>query len=208
MKEDMDTVQMKECTFAPQIVRPNDRPRSLEEFLQDQSKFQQKRNDTIAKISSDNKDKVEGSVSLRPQIDGNSAAMAQQKPRNEPIFERLFEISKKPLNERIKKKLTKEEEEKAAKAEIEKKMDEERKAKARQEHRELKLYNIALQKKKEEEEKAAEEKHKKATNKPVALASNDPLVVLGFRKEFQAALMNSGSVDGKVKYEQMSNIDM
>ncbi len=187
MKEDVESAQMKECTFSPQVIRLNDQPRTLDEFLQDQNKFQQKKHDNIEKISGDNKEKVAGSVTLKPQIDENSAVLIQRKPRNAPIYERLFEMSKKPVG----------------KPEEDSK-EESHKQRTSQERRDLKLYNIAVQKKKDQEEKEQEEKRKRRV-KPTPVASNDPLVILGFRKEFHSAVESCGAAESsKTNYVQTS----
>lgn len=184
---------MKECTFVPQLIvqpdHPAERPhRTLDEFLQDQTKFQQRKHDDIAKISTDNNEKVKGSVSLRPQIDDNSAALAQHKPRDAPIYERLFGLSRRSIKVSPSGK---------------KEGNQSARVRTSQEPREMRLYKLALEKKEEEKRRQLELQQKKRASKPAATANSDPLVALGFRKEFNAATINVGAKE-KATYDQMS----
>ena len=190
----MDNTKMKECTFSPQLIHQAERPRTLDEFLQDQSRFQQKRLDNIAKISGDNKEKVKEEIDQHPKIDEYSLAIVQMKPRNEPIYERLYAINKKSIQSgEIQEKATKEKEQSQSLSI------------RPQERREFHLYEIAVQKNRERLAREEELKQKKANSKP-KVASTDPLVVQGFMKEFMNAVANVGLVEGgKVNYKQMSN---
>ncbi len=192
IKEEAIGTELKECTFSPQTVRPVEQPRTLDEFLQDQSRFQQRKQDNIAKISEDGKEKVKEDVSQMPQIDENSAALASKKPRDEPIFERLYSIAKKPIQPPA--------------AESEKKEDPKHKLE-NGERREFRLYQIAVQKNKEWFEKKAQEEHPRKPKAAPKDPSVDPMIIQGFRKEFLSAAANLGLTESSTAtYEQMKSI--
>jgi len=189
IKEEALDQQMKECTFTPAVINPVEKPRNLDEFLQDQSKFVQRKLDNIAKISEDGKEKVKESISKMPTIDPTSAEMASKLPRDKPIHERLYLSSKKTIKEE------------------EKKEEKPKKKIPKEERRDLKLYQLAVEKNEEKFKKMAEEAKQKKPKSEKKPPIEDPLVVQGFRKEFLSVISNFGLNEGsKSSYEQMKLI--
>jgi cell fate (sporulation/competence/biofilm development) regulator YlbF (YheA/YmcA/DUF963 family) len=72
---------MKECTFQPNTSRAI-QTRTLEQFLDDQVKFQEKRRDGITKLAEDKLYKEEKAIGFKPTINENSRIMAEQKKRD------------------------------------------------------------------------------------------------------------------------------
>ena len=188
IKEDVIGAQLKECTFTPMTIQPVEKPRTLEEFLQDQSRFQQRRQDNIAKISEDSKEKAKDVVVSTPQIDENSVALVAKQQRGQSIYERLYAISKKSIQVEEDKKEEKSQPIPAS------------------ERREPRLYQIAVEKNKEWFEKKAQEANPKKvpTKKDPSV---DSMVIQGFTKEFMSAVASVGlSEESKAAYEQMRTI--
>jgi len=184
LKEDLENNKMKECTFSPQIEKPTEHLRSVDEFLQDQNKFLQRKKDNIAKIAGDNKEKIKDSIPQHPKIDQNSEALLQAKPREGPVHERLYNLKRKEIP-------------------IEKEEKKEKKVLS-QERRDLRLYGIAVKKNQEMKEKQEKEKNKKPAKTPPKPAI-DPLVVQGFKKEFNNVISGMGlTEESKANYDQTS----
>jgi len=100
-KEEYNSDNMKECTFAPKTLN-TDKTRTMQEFFEDQVKFQQKRQDNVAKIATENNLKIDQKFDPHPEIDENSRALIEQKRGAEPIYQRLYAKSKKPVQEQSK----------------------------------------------------------------------------------------------------------
>jgi hypothetical protein len=95
IKEEIDSLHMKECTFQPKSAR-GEKVRSMQEFLEDQVKFQKKRKENLNKVAEDRNCKAEELIVPLPAIDEYSRTIADKKRADLPIYERLYAKSKKP----------------------------------------------------------------------------------------------------------------
>lgn len=100
VKEELEEKAMKECTFAPKTLRKTEK-RKLEDFLKDQQKYLDKRQETIKKMAKDSQEKEEQSIASLPKINERSKMLSNKTEGKEqpaqPVHERLFAKSKKPL---------------------------------------------------------------------------------------------------------------
>ena len=156
--------EIKECNFAPQIIKSSETPRKLEKFLKDQDRF-------LKKITNISLPLSEERIDQRPTINKKSVEMVNKMKKDGLIYNRLYDMSKKPSKETESPSIKK---------------DKITKKKSNTERRDLMLYQIAVNKKKEEIEKNKEEK-KKTKSKPKE-PTTDPILSKGFQKEFENAL--------------------
>ncbi len=98
MKEEQDERELKECTFVPKTLRPSEK-RTLDDFLKDQQRHLERKQENINRIAKDNKDKEESSIVSMPKINERSKVLSEAKEQvsAQPVHERLFAMSKKPL---------------------------------------------------------------------------------------------------------------
>lgn len=124
LREAMSNREQEECRFSPQLFSSSGNPRTLSEFLEDQSRFLRRKQELPSYVS-------EEKVEAMPSIDKKSAVLASKKPRGEPIYNRLYSIARKTV-----------------------KVEEAKpKARARtSERRELRLYQLAFEKSKKSRE--------------------------------------------------------
>eukprot|EP00826_Nyctotherus_ovalis_P056535 TRINITY_DN7650_c0_g4_i1.p1 TRINITY_DN7650_c0_g4~~TRINITY_DN7650_c0_g4_i1.p1 ORF type:complete len:296 (+),score=78.66 TRINITY_DN7650_c0_g4_i1:646-1533(+) len=165
----MSNREQEECRFSPQLFSSSGNPRTLSEFLEDQSRFLRRKQELPSYIS-------EEKAETTPSINKNSAVLASKKPRDEPIYNRLYSIARKTVKvEEVKPKT---------------------RARTR-ERRELRLYQLAFEKGKEPR-KVTEEKAE-------YIPKDDPLIRKVFKKEFTKAL-EEAKVEDKTDYESFKNI--
>lgn len=105
VKEELESDHMKECTFRPQVIQPTEQPRNLQDFIGEQTKFQQRVKDNVERIALENKAKEDINIAVLPQIDEYSKTLIQEKRGEGPIYERLYAISKKKPVEKEEKKV-------------------------------------------------------------------------------------------------------
>ena len=95
VKEKMEEKELKECTFAPKTLRQTEK-RSLEDFLRDQQRHLDRKQETINKIAKDNEIKEESLMILQPAINEKSKVLLESKEdESKPVYERLYAKSKK-----------------------------------------------------------------------------------------------------------------
>jgi len=124
-----------------------------------------------------NSSSSESKVKRIPTINSNSAAMANKRPKN--VYNRLYMLHKKPLT-------------------IEE--DREVPVKTTRERRELKLYALA---KKKETQTPNKEPEPVPTKEP----STDPLVIQGFKREFNKAMEGIEIMeDNKIDYQGLIRV--
>ena len=203
VKEELNARNMKECTFAPQIIRSGDGSRKFDDFLQDQSKFNQRRLDNIARIAEDSKAKTQPQIDPHPQIDPNSVALLEAKRGQERIFERLYALSKKTIPAPLSASKPAPGPSTAAGPRPGPRPT----AGPPSERREVRLYADAerLQKKKQAQAEERKAKPRPPLKKPGA---TDPLVEQAYRKEYAAALADAGvpAEEGELTYEQLRTL--
>jgi hypothetical protein len=88
--------KLRECTFAPKTLRGSDK-RKLEDFLKDQQKHLDRKQENIARLTEDMKAKEESLIVLQPSINERSRVLHEGKAEDAPVHERLYARSKKPL---------------------------------------------------------------------------------------------------------------
>lgn len=186
VKEEMEERALKECTFAPKTLRQTEK-RSLEEFLRDQQRHLDRKQETISKMAKDNEIKEESLMISQPAINERSKILLESKEdQSKPAYERLYEKSKKPM-EKTEKPV-----EQPAKN-VEKKKEGER--------REFALYEEA-KKRQERSEARIKEANKKPTKSKNY--SRDHHVQQKYIKEFNNAL--GSTIPENLDYEKMSII--
>ncbi len=194
VKEELEEKAMKECTFAPKTLRKTEK-RRLEDFLKDQQRYLEKKQENINKMAKDNQEKEEQSIASLPRINERSKVLTEVKKEQsaQPVHERLFAKSKKPI----------------APPEEDQKIEEHKKPKKKEGlHREFTLYEEA----KKRQERWAERMKKEAEGlkpaKPAKEYSKDPYVQQKFVKELNAVLGNlkDFAPDKLLSYEQMSTL--
>lgn len=97
MKEELEEKELKECTFAPKTLRATEK-RKLEDFLKDQQRHLERKQENISKMAKDNQEKEESSIVSLPHINERSKVLTETKePLAQPVHERLYAKSKKPI---------------------------------------------------------------------------------------------------------------
>lgn len=191
MKEEIEEKELKECTFAPKTLRQKEK-RSLDDFLRDQQKHLERKQENINRLQKDNEAKEESLMVAQPLINEHSKILTEGKDREDgkKAYERLYEKSKKPLNEEKPK-------EEHPKKPIEKQ-------KKGGERRDIALYEEAKKRQDKMKAKLDEEKKKKPPNKDY---SRDQFVQQKYIKEYNNALIFIGvSPLEKLNYERMRKI--
>ena len=194
VKEELEEKEMRECTFAPKTLRKTEK-RRLEDFLKDQQRHLEKKQENINKLVKDNQEKEELSIASLPKINEHSRIMTEVKKEqsSKPVHERLFAKSKKPITSN----------------EDEQTKPEEKKATRKKDGvpRQFTLYEEA----KKRQDKWLEKQKTEAEGlkaKPLKEYSRDPYVQQKFVKEFNAVLNEIAPGDNTkpLSYEQMSNL--
>ncbi len=193
-KEAKQRQEMKECTFVPKTTRQSDR-RGLDEFLKSQEEYQSRRQEKLSRLSESSKSRLESSLMQCPKINQKSKVLAERKSSlsNEPVHQRLFEMSRKHLVPLGKLNETAEDEGSAKKVQCRPKTC----------GRELALYEDA----KRRQAKASLENQKVAPGKKESLPvpSKDSHVVQKFVKEFMGTLAGLGlTLSSVLSFDQMS----
>jgi len=190
MKEEIKLRELEECSFAPKILNQKEK-RSLDDFLKDQQKHVDKKQENIAKLQKDKEIREQSLLVSHPAISEYSKLLAETKKKDEgkPVFQRLFEKRIKPIVE-----------EKALKEEVQKKPSPEKPN--NRERRELTLYEDA---KKRKEKLSARQNEKQNKTKPIKDFSRDPYIQQKYIKEFGNALASIEVLPEEfLSYERMS----
>eukprot|EP01022_Parablepharisma_sp_SALTPOND_P021433 TRINITY_DN4226_c0_g1_i3.p4 TRINITY_DN4226_c0_g1~~TRINITY_DN4226_c0_g1_i3.p4 ORF type:complete len:447 (+),score=84.11 TRINITY_DN4226_c0_g1_i3:10566-11906(+) len=191
VKEELEEKEMKECTFAPKTLRKTEK-RRLEDFLNDQKRYLEKRQENINKMAQDNKVKEEQSIVSLPRINERSKVLTEVKKEqtSQPVHERLFAKSKKPIT--APEEDTKPEEKKVRKKEGA--------------PREFTLYEEAKKRQERWLERQRKEAEGLKASKPSKEYSKDPYVQQKFTKAFNAVLNSFGNLvpDQLLTYDQTS----
>ena len=101
-KEEREEKELKECTFAPKTLRTSEK-RKLEDFLKDQQKHLEKKQENINRLAKDNQEKEEASIVSMPKINERSKVITGEKESpDKPVHERLYAKSKKAIAKQTK----------------------------------------------------------------------------------------------------------
>lgn len=192
MREELEERELKECTFAPKTLRQKEK-RTLDDFLKDQQKHLDKKQENINRLQKDNEIKEESLMISHPTINEYSKVLTESKDKDEarPAYQRLYDKSKKPLPEQ------------KPKEEAKNTPPEKRKEAAQ---RQQSLYEEAKKRKERMEARQKESKKKNTSTKDY---SRDPHVQQKYMKEFGNAL---SSIDvspvERLSYDKMSIINI
>lgn len=93
-----EALNLRECTFRPQIKSPTRRPRSPEEFFKDMSEYQSKRNERVTQLKGelDQKNSADN-YPFKPTLTAHSHRLASSLSQGE-VFVRLSSIQVKDLS--------------------------------------------------------------------------------------------------------------
>jgi len=178
---------MKECTFAPQVHSTKER-RKFDEFIKDQKKYLEKKQENIAKLAKDNEEKEISELIGQPEINTYSKILVEQKEEKEdiPVHERLYKKSKKPIPEEEEKKEVKTEEKTAGSGK-------------KKENRAIALYEEA---KKRQENWIKKQQEQLVNPKKPKEFSKDQYVQQKYVKEFMSAIGENPAP--LLKFDEMS----
>eukprot|EP00826_Nyctotherus_ovalis_P045895 TRINITY_DN5121_c0_g2_i1.p1 TRINITY_DN5121_c0_g2~~TRINITY_DN5121_c0_g2_i1.p1 ORF type:complete len:437 (-),score=138.64 TRINITY_DN5121_c0_g2_i1:2076-3386(-) len=185
IRAELQKREVEECTFAPKTLRKTEK-RKLDDFLKDQKKHLDRREETVKKLAQKRVEEEEKEMVTQPLINSHSKILAEGVVDKEPVYERLFAKSKKEIS------IPKPESKKARK----------QSGTARQ----LQLYEEAKKRQERLTERQKKEDEELKANMFSREYTKDPYVQQRYAKEFNSVLSSISCLDSLLTLEQMSNL--
>ena len=206
-KDELEAKMLKECTFHPEIIRSEPQRRTIEDFLNDQKLFLEKRQENIIKKQEDQRAKLEMQYVGRPELAAGSLRLLNEKKKSdspkEPIYEKLYHLKMKEkqnlLGDRNVQEYSKTNE-RNEESKFMPQIEERSRILNRPDRIDDHLYKDALRRQQKEKETEIESKRKKDQKK--IDPNSQKYVARRFKKEFNKTLSNCEITKNVLEYEQ------